>query len=216
MDLTEAIRGRRSASRLSTPAPSDEEIVELVEAAATGGDHGLMRPWRLVLVRDEARAALGDAFAADLDPDEEEARSRAAAKALRAPLLVSIVLTPRDNPKVPHWEQLAATAGLAHNLSLLCHARGWGAIWRTGPPSRSRHVHARLGLVPPEQLLGWLYVGTPVPTGVPVPRPPLDARERLTVLRADGSLDLVAGPAAAGRSADPVSLDQVSVSGGSR
>ncbi|HEV2372198.1 MAG TPA: nitroreductase [Streptosporangiaceae bacterium] len=192
MELADAVRGRRSATRLSDPGPSDEEVYELVTDAATGPDHGLLRPWRLVLVRGEARQTLGDAFAADLPDDDEAGRARAAAKPLRAPLLVSIICAPRDVPKVPPWEQLASAVAMAHNLALLLHDRGWGAMWRTGEPSRSAAVRDLLGVGPDEQLLGWLYVGTPA--AVPAAeRPALDIAEKVSVLGPDGVLSPLAG-----------------------
>jgi nitroreductase len=185
MELTEAVRGRRSTLRLTDPGPSDDEICELLADAATGPDHGLLRPWRLVLIRGAARAALGAAFAADLPEDDEPGRAHALAKALRAPLLVSIVFAPKDVPKVPAWEQLAATVTVVHNLALLLHGHGWGASWRTGAPSRSARIRDLLGVDAGEQLLGWLYVGTPVTAACPAPRPGFDARERAFVLGPD-------------------------------
>jgi nitroreductase len=186
MELTEAIRERRSAAWLTGPAPTDEEVRQLVTDAATGPDHGRLRPWRLVLVRDGARDALGAALAAGMPTESDAARARAATKPLRAPLLLTIVFAPQDNPKVPEWEQLAATAAMVHNLSLLLHVRGWGAMWRTGAPSRCPHVRALLGLWPGEQLLGWLYVGTPDPAKLPPPRLQLDPSDRMFTLSAEG------------------------------
>lgn len=187
MELTEAVRGRRSATRLTAPAPSDDEICALLTDAASGPDHGLLRPWRVVLIRGAARETLGAAFAAGLPADDEAGRARAAAKPLRAPLLVSTVFTPKDAPKVPAWEQLAAAVGVVHNLALLLHERGWGAMWRTGEPSRSQSVRSLLGVAAEEQLLGWLYIGTPVPVRPP-PRPEVDVRGRAFVLSMDGTV----------------------------
>jgi nitroreductase len=188
MELIDAIRTRRSALRLTAPAPTDDELLDLVSHAATGPDHGLLRPWRLVTVRDAAREALGEAFAADLPATDAEVRARVAAKPLRGPLLVSIVFAPQPNPKVPDWEQLAATAMMVHNLALLLHVQGWGAMWRTGEPSRSELVRKLLGVTATEQLLGWLYVGTPDRSRPLPPRPVLDARERVFTLRANGDI----------------------------
>lgn len=198
MELSEAIQSRRSATRLTKPAPSDEELLDLVTNAATGPDHGLLRPWRLVTVRDEAREMLGEAFAADLPTGDAEARARAAAKPLRGPLLITIVFVPRSSPKVPDWEQLVATTGMIHNLALLLHARGFGAMWRTGEPSRSPLVHRLLGLAEAEQLLGWLYVGTPDRLKPLPPRPHLDARDRMFTLDASGRVARLFAPAESG------------------
>lgn len=187
VDILQALRTRRSVPRLTGPAPSEEEICGLITDAAGGPDHGLVRPWRLVLVSGEARNKLGTAFAEQLNADDPHARSRAAAKPLRAPLLVSIIFVPQQVPNVPRWEQLAATVCLVSNLMLLLHAQGWGTMWRTGVPCTSATVQGILGVGHEEQLLGWLYVGTPVPGSKP-PRPEYDWREHVSILDHNGKV----------------------------
>ena len=83
--LVEAVRTRRSAKRLTDPAPDDSTMARLVESASTAPDHGRLRPWRLVLMRGAELQALGQALAqAAADPAlADHARS----KPLRAPLL---------------------------------------------------------------------------------------------------------------------------------
>lgn len=199
MKLVDAVRSRRSVGRLGDPAPSDAQILDLVTDAATAPDHGLLRPWRLIVIRGAAREDLGAALAAGCAADDRVGRERAAGKPLRAPLLLSIVLTPRDSPKVPEWEQLAATTAMVANLGLLLHDSGFGAIWRTGSVTGSPHVRDLLGLAPGERLLGWLYVGTPNPELTLPPRPPFTPDGRIFALRAGGPVvPLASGTAPTG------------------
>ncbi|ARZ71038.1 putative Nitroreductase [Streptomyces albireticuli] len=121
------------------------------------------------------------AEAAGGDPADRE---RTAAKALRAPLLISVVLCPQDHPKVPRWEQLAATVCAVQTLILLLHERGWGSIWRTGALADAPPVRRVLGLAGTEQSLGWLYIGTSDARRPPAPRPPGDGRAKLSSLLA--------------------------------
>jgi nitroreductase len=196
VNLIDAIRSRRSVPRLAHPAPSDEVLCDLMAAAATAPDHGLLRPWRLLVIRGKARELLGAAFAAGLSTADDAVRARAAAKPLRAPLLLAVVFTPRPSVKVPDWEQLASTVAVVHNLALLLHGGGWGAMWRTGEPSRSETVRRLLAVTAAEQLLGWLYVGTPEPSVRLPPRPVIDIRAKIGVLGEDGSV-IAIGPMAA-------------------
>jgi nitroreductase len=110
-------------------------------------------------VTGDERNRLGDALA-EAAGSPEQAR-RAAAKPLRAPLLLTIVHRPvPDHQKVPEWEQLAATTGVITTLSLLLHGHGFASIWRTGAAVQATQVRKYLGVDDGEQLLGWLYVGT--------------------------------------------------------
>jgi len=137
-----------------------------------------------VLVRERARDQLGVALSrAASDPVAAE---RALTKPLRAPLLVSIVYTPRlDHPKVPEWEQLAATVSMVQTLTLLLHSRGWGVMWRTGTVVDSPWVRDCVGVEAGERLLGWLYVGTAVAQGTVPPRQPFDASTKVRTLEPD-------------------------------
>jgi nitroreductase len=158
VELYDAIRSRRSHSKVTDAAPSHEELVRLVEAAASVADHSGMRPWRLIELRGAARERLGAAMAASAGAEGPHA-DKLAAKPLRAPLLIAIVARVRPTFKVPGWEQEAVASGVAHLLSALLDDAGWGVMWRTGPQTRAPEVNAVHELDDDERLLGWLYVG---------------------------------------------------------
>ncbi|WEO76607.1 nitroreductase family protein [Cryobacterium sp. SO2] len=179
--LLDAIGARRSYSVVTADAPGRAELLPLVQAAARAADHGALRPWRLIELRGEARAALGDAFVASAGLDGPAA-AKLAAKPLRASLLIAVVASRRSSDKVPHWEQDAAAAGVAHLLSLLLEDAGWGVMWRTGAHTRTGPVRRVHGLADSEELLGWLYVGGIPDTAKPAVRPPLTPTDFLTSL----------------------------------
>lgn len=153
-----AVAGRRSYSKVTDTAPDAAELEHLIAAASRAADHGAMHPWRVIALRGKSRAKLGNSLAKAAKLSGSDADSLAA-KPLRAPLLLAIVLKPKPSGKVPEWEQEAVASGVAHLLSLLLHDAGWGVIWRTGPYTRHKKVAKMHGLEKGEKLLGWLYVG---------------------------------------------------------
>jgi nitroreductase len=166
MQLTEAVRNRRSSAALTDDAPTDEQLYDYLALAAHSPDHLSLRAWRLVTLRGSDRERLGAATAAGFgDPPGTPEAARTAAKALRAPMLLSIVLTPVEHPKVPRWEQVAATAALVTTLELVLFDAGWTAKWRSGPAVEFPQVRQLLGIGADEQLLGWLYIGGTAPAG---------------------------------------------------
>jgi nitroreductase len=166
MELTEAIRRRRSTAPVTDAAPTDAQLYEYLALAAHSPDHASLRPWRLVPLRGSDRDRLGAALVAGFgDLPGSPAADRTAAKALRAPLLLSIVATPVEHPKVPRWEQLAAIATLVATLELVLFDAGWTAMWRTGPAVELAEVRRLIGVGDTEQLLGWLYIGGRTETG---------------------------------------------------
>lgn len=158
MTALEAVLRRRSHAAVSSEAPTHEQLLPLIEAAATVADHGELRPWRLIELRGSARSRLGKALveASGLTGTHAE---KLAAKPLRASLLIAVVVSYKESFKVHRWEQEATAAGVAHVLSLLLDDAGWGVYWRSGGHTRSDAVRELHRLGPDEQLLGWLYVG---------------------------------------------------------
>lgn len=156
--IADGMRRRRSHPAVTDAAPTKRELLPLIEAAASVADHGSLRPWRLIALRGDARRRLGAAIV-EATGLEGGAAEKMAAKPLRAPLLLAIVVSPKPSHKVPTWEQEAVASGVAHALSLVLDEAGWGVIWRTGHYTRSGAVHRMHELGPDEYLLGWLYVG---------------------------------------------------------
>ena len=48
--------------RLMAPGPNAQQLARILDAAAHAPDHGQLLPWRIVLIGDTERAALGQAF----------------------------------------------------------------------------------------------------------------------------------------------------------
>ena len=170
----EAVRSRRSWSKVTDAAPTRSELVTLLSAAGRVADHSSLRPWRAIELRGDDRLVLGAAIA------EAAGDSKPSTKPLRAPLVVAIVASYKKSDKVPRWEQEAVASGVAHTLSLLLDEAGWGVIWRTGGYTRSKAVAAAHGLGHNEELLGWLYVGGKPESSRPGRRKAVDARSHLT------------------------------------
>jgi len=154
----DAVLRRQSYSKVTEDAPSHEELLPFVAAAASVADHGSMRPWRLIELRGPARERLGAAFVEASGLEGKDA-AKLAEKPLRASLLIAVVGRYKPSFKVPAWEQEAVASGVAHTLSLLLDEAGWGVFWRTGGHTRSEAVHRMHELGDDEVLLGWLYVG---------------------------------------------------------
>ncbi len=153
MSALDAVRARRSWSKVTDEAPTHEELLELVSAAGRVADHSGLRPWRLIELRGDDRDTLGRAI------NKAEGEKGVSSKPRRAPLLIAVVASYRKSDKVPRWEQEAVASGVAHMLSLLLDEAGYGVLWRTGHYTRAKAVAKAHGLKKNEELLGWLYVG---------------------------------------------------------
>lgn len=171
----DVLLSRRSvpAQCLTGPGPDPKQIATALDVALRAPDHGRMQPWRFRLIRGAARTKLSEALVAAarvrepaLAPAQlEKLRTRP----LQVPLVIAASARLRDNPKVPHIEQLLSSGAAVMNLLNAFHAMGFGAIWLTGPSVYDPAIAAAVGLAGDEQLLGFVYVGT---IGAVVPAAP--------------------------------------------
>lgn len=165
MDAMDLLRTRRSVSKLGEPAPEGDALARMLEVALRAPDHGALRPWKILLVRGDARVQLGELLADVLRRRRPEATeedlAREKAKTLRAPLIAIVVAALRPSAKIPEIEQLLSAGCVAYGLELAAQAEGFGAIWRTGDAVYERGLHEGLGLGDSDRIVGLLYLGTP-------------------------------------------------------
>lgn len=182
--VLQAMASRRSVSKVGPHTPTDAEIARLLAAVTPVADHKALRPWRLLLLRGDDRLRLGEAL--DTASGTERTPGEVNPKPLRAELLIAVIASPTEHPKVPEWEQHATAAGAAHLLELALWQAGWGVMWRTGLHANAPAVRALHGLDDSELLMGWLYVGDIDPAFreklASSNRPPLDPAPFLGLL----------------------------------
>ncbi|MBX2856717.1 MAG: nitroreductase [Rhodobacteraceae bacterium] len=167
---------RRStpAKTLADPAPGDAALRTILTAAARTPDHGKLEPWRFLLIRGDAQAALGRAAAAravEIGLEDE-----AAAKAEKAfndgPLIVAVIAAPKASAKIPEIEQKMSAAAVCLALVNAALASGWGANWLSGWASHDApFCQTALGLAPHESVAGFIHIGTPRLAPPERPRP---------------------------------------------
>jgi nitroreductase len=179
---------RRSASALGAPAPTRDQLDRILLAAGAVPDHGLLRPFRFVIVEGDGRLELGRGLAeaaAEHRPGIPEAKLEGIrAKALRSPTIIVLVASPKPG-KVETWEQHATAACAGYAITLAAHALDVGAVWKSVPFTKGRALTEILGLAETEEMLGWIHLGTALKDEAAPPHAPLDLSELATVI--DGS-----------------------------
>lgn len=179
MEAIEFLMSRYSVPKLDQPGPDDASLKQILDASLRAPDHGLLRPWSVILIRGDSRARFGEQLAKAMqarNPSASPAElEKERNKPLRAPLVIAIAAVVRDTAKIPALEQHLSAGCVAHALVLAAQAKGFGAIWRTGDSAYDRSVHEALGLGANAQLVGFVYIGTPAQSAPEIPRPEADS-----------------------------------------
>lgn len=153
-----------SAKRLVAPGPSSAQLEALLSLAAAAPDHGLLTPWRFIVVPAGQRHRLAEAFALaliDRDPGATLEQIEAAReKAHRAPLLmVAVACLGEREPDTPALERMISMGAAVQNVLLGAHAMGFGAGLTSGQAMDSPRLRELCGLRPGEAAVCCVNIG---------------------------------------------------------
>ena len=175
------LRNRRShpPKMLSGPPPTRDELMALLELAARVPDHGKLEPWRFVVLERATLDRLAPILAQQVaDQGGDAAAVEKARSAFGSPVIVAVVSSPVDSPKVPEWEQVLSAGAVCLGLVNAALAAGYGAAWLTGPAAQPAFARAHLGLSGHETVAGLIHIGQRGTTPTDRPRPDVAAKTR--------------------------------------
>jgi len=164
MKAIDALTTRVSSALLQEPAPSPEQLDLLFQAAARAADHGMLKPYRFLVVSgNNDLSALGALYreAASIKDTSlsEEQLERMQNLPFRAPMVVVAIASCQAHPKIPEIEQQLTAAAAVQNMINAAYALDIGAYWRTGSIAYHPTVRLGLGLEDNESIIGYVYLG---------------------------------------------------------
>ncbi|MCR8726230.1 nitroreductase family protein [Frigidibacter sp. ROC022] len=158
---------------LTAPAPDRAELTELLTLAARVPDHGMLTPWRFLVLDAAALRHLGAEIAriGAAEGLESERVAKAGAIYATSPLAVAVICAPKASEKAPEIEQSLSAGAVCLELLHAAHAAGWSAGWVTGWAAHDRRfLPALLDLAETESIAGLIHIGTgPIPADRPRP-----------------------------------------------
>ena len=177
MDALENILNRVSARALSDPHPSKEEMDIVYKAALRAPDHAWLRTSSFIEVKNKGLDKLSKVFE-DFAKEDKDVSADIIEKyknaPYRAPMIVILVNSYKEHPKVPAIEQKLSTATAAQNIMLALNAMEYSCIWRTGKMAFNEVIQKELGLEKNQEILGYLYIGTEVGKKKEIPNLDID------------------------------------------
>ena len=191
-DLIAVLESRRSVEPafLGQPGPSDPQTERLLRIASRVPDHGILVPWRFILLRGENRRVLSQQFAEAYQawaeanqpelirssPDQVAQKTEKLARVLtHAPLIVAVISTADPTARKPEWEQVLSAGAVCMNLTAAASAMGFATVWLTGFPAYDPTCRKALGVQEAEKVAGFIHIGTPSKRQADRKRPDLKA-----------------------------------------
>jgi nitroreductase len=141
----------------------DEQITQLLELADWAPNHGLTEPWRFTVYADPAQFchAHAEMYKANTDTDTfaQGVYDNLAQQGDKASHVIIAVMQRGNLPKIPAFEELAATACAVQNLLLGATALNLASYWGTGGMILKPAMKAFLNLRDEDEVMGVLYLG---------------------------------------------------------
>lgn len=178
LSALEFLATRRSlpAKTFTGPAPSRDQVTEILKIATRVPDHGKLEPWRLIVVERGAMSGLADlaeARAQELGGDPEKI-AKGRGQFDLGQLAIVVISSPKSAEKVPVSEQILSAGALCMNIVSTATAAGWGACWLSGWASHDAEFRRRaFGCTENETVAGIIHIATPTVTLTDRPRPDL-------------------------------------------
>ncbi|MBE8168079.1 MAG: NAD(P)H nitroreductase [Shewanella sp.] len=164
MNAKQLLLTRQSTPRLTAPAPTEEQLKFILDAAVRVPDHAGLSPWEFIIAKESGLDKLAGAFvdAAKKSGANEELIAKSAKMPFRAPMVITVVAKYQTHPKVPMLEQSIAAGCATMAMQQAVFAIGLGGVWRTGDFAFNNDVKLALGIKESDDIVGFLYIGTPM------------------------------------------------------
>ena len=166
-EITNFLKKRRSVTAKSMNAGhvSLDHLNEILDCGLRVPDHGALNPWKLNVIQGDAKKRIGAQIFAKqyklLNPDAsnedllyEENRLE------RASIVIAVVCTPVNHPKIPAWEMELSSGAVCSNLLIAAQSLGYAAQWLTEWYSYNEEVLKEFGGDPKtDKISGFIYIG---------------------------------------------------------
>lgn len=179
MNVSDAIRQRRSIKRFTARPVTHAELEHLLAAAALAPNHKLTQPWRFHVLGPEARYAYGAALG---ERKAKRAATPEAGRALRdtvanehraLPGMIVVAVIRSDNPEVAEEDYASAMMGI-QNLALAAVGMGLGTHIKTGAVMSDPAARAAAQVSDEERIVAVINVGEPGEVPPPKQRDPVE------------------------------------------
>jgi nitroreductase len=155
MDLTQAIKERRSIRQFSDQPVEAEKIKALIEAANWAPSHCNTQAWKFIIVQeDKLKAKMVDAGGSVVIKN--------------APLGI-LVLHPNTSENIEYYDYIQSCSAAIQNILLTAYSLGLGSCWICHLPRRS--VIRKIFSIPKNYLpVAYILIGYPAKEAQPVAR----------------------------------------------
>ena len=158
---------RRSvlARKMSSEKIPDEDLKKILAAGIRVPDHGALNPWKIKVIKGEKLKIIDeDVILSEFkkeNPNASEIQMEMESKRFqRASIVLAVLSTPVDHPKIPIWEMNLSSGAVCMNLLSCAQSLGYAAQWLTEWYAYNKKMLEYLGgRTDIDKISGFIYIG---------------------------------------------------------
>ena len=158
---------RRSvmARKMSSKPIKDEDLKTILNAGIRVPDHGALNPWKVVVMKGEKLKTIDEEIILSEykkeNPNSNEYNLQIEVNRLqRASIVLAVLSTPVEHPKIPKWEMVLSSGAVCMNLLSCAQSLGYAAQWLTEwyayNDKMLEYLGGRLNI---DKISGFIYIG---------------------------------------------------------
>ena len=158
---------RRSvlARKMLSDPIKDEDLNTILNAGIRVPDHGALNPWKIVVIKkDKLKTIDEEVILSEYkkeNPNSNEQSLEIESKRLqRASVVLAVLSTPVEHPKIPNWEMILSSGAVCMNLLSCAQSLGYAAQWLTEWYAYNNKMLEYLGgRKDIDKISGFIYLG---------------------------------------------------------
>ena len=158
---------RRSvlAKKIQNHPIKDEDLETIISAGIRVPDHGALNPWKIIVIKGDKLKLIDEEvilpeFKKE-NPNASQENLEIESKRLqRASVVLAVLSTPVEHPKIPNWEMVLSSGAVCMNLLSCAQSLGYAAQWLTEWYSYNNKMLEYLGgRLNIDRVSGFIYIG---------------------------------------------------------
>ena len=158
---------RRSvlAKKMQNHPITDHDLQTIINAGIRVPDHGALNPWKIkVIQKDKLKVIDENVILKEFKKENPKASSESldieSKRLQRASIVLAVISTPVDHPKIPKWEMVLSSGAVCMNLLSCAQFLGYAAQWLTEWYAYNDKMLEYLGGKPGiDRISGFIYIG---------------------------------------------------------
>ena len=158
---------RRSvlAKKMENHPIKNEDLQTIINAGIRVPDHGALNPWKIKVIKDDKLKVIDeDIILAEYKKENPQASSESleieSKRLQRASVVLAVISTPIEHPKIPNWEMVLSSGAVCMNLLSCAQSLGYAAQWLTEwyayNSKMLKYLGGRQGI---DRIAGFIYIG---------------------------------------------------------